>query len=85
MVNRLFVIAFILLVLSSCVTTNIAPVGKQESFKLEEDERRIWNRSKEEQARINRSNLIYDDPALTAYVNEVAQNLIPENIEEKGL
>ena len=85
MVNRLFVIAFIMLVLSSCVTTNIAPVGKQESFKLEEDERRIWNRSKEEQARINRSNLIYDDPALTAYVNEVAQNLIPENIEEKGL
>jgi predicted Zn-dependent protease len=72
-------------VLSSCATTNLAPVGKQESFKLEEDERRIWNRSKEEQARINRSNLIYDDPALTAYVNEVAQNLIPENVEEKGL
>ena len=85
MVNRLFAIAIIMLVLSSCATTNIAPVGKQESFNLEEDERRIWNRSKEEQARINRSNLIYDDPALTAYVNEVAQNLIPENVEEKGL
>jgi len=85
MVNRLFAIVMIMFVLSSCATTNLAPVGKQESFKLEEDERRIWNRSKEEQARINRSNLIYDDPALTAYVNEVAQNLIPENIEEKGL
>ncbi len=83
--NRLFAIPIILLVLSSCATTNIAPIGKQESFKLQEDERRIWNRSKEEQARLNRSNLIYDDPALTAYVNEVAQNLIPKNVEEMGL
>jgi predicted Zn-dependent protease len=74
-----------MLVLSSCATTNIAPIGKQESFKLQEDERRIWNRSKEEQARLNRSNLIYDDPALTAYVNEVVQNLIPKNAKEKGL
>ena len=85
MFNRLFAIAIIMLVLSSCATTNIAPVGKQESFKLQEDERRIWNRSKEEQARLNRSNLIYDDPALTAYVNEVVQNLIPKNVKEKGL
>jgi predicted Zn-dependent protease len=74
-----------MLVLSSCATTNIAPIGRQESFKLQEDERRIWNRSKEEQARLNRSNLIYDDPALTAYVNEVIQNLIPKNVQEKGL
>ena len=85
MVNRLFAIVIIMLVLSSCATTNIAPIGKQDSFKLQEDERRIWNRSKEEQARLNRSNLIYDDPALTAYVNEVVQNLIPKNVKEKGL
>jgi len=73
------------LILSSCATTSIAPVGKQESFKLQEDERRIWNRSKEEQDRINRSNLIYNDPALTAYVNEVTQKLIPDNVKEKEL
>jgi predicted Zn-dependent protease len=83
--NRLFAIVIIMLVLSSCATTDIAPVGRQESFKLQEDEKRIWNRSKEEQARLNRSNLIYDDPALTAYVNEVAQNLIPGDVQEKGL
>ncbi len=85
MVYRLFAIAILMLVLSSCATTHIDPVGNQESFKLQADERRIWNRSKEEQARLNRSNLIYDDPALTAYVNEVVQNLIPMNVEEMGL
>jgi len=85
MILRLFAMAISMLLLSSCATTNVAPVGQQESFKLQEDERRIWNRSSEEEARLNRSNLIYDDPALTAYVNEVAQKLIPHNVEEKGL
>jgi len=85
MLDRLFAFAIIVLVLSSCATTNIAPIGQKESFKLQEDERRIWNRSKEEQARLNKSNLIYDDPALTAYVNEVTQDLIPEDVQEKGL
>jgi len=85
MVNRLFAVTFILLILSACATTHVAPVGEQESFKLQDDERRIWNRSKEEQAKLNRSSLIYDDPALTAYLNEVVQNLIPKNVNEKGL
>jgi len=85
MILRLFAIAISMLLLSSCATTNLAPVGNQEPFKLQEDERRIWNRSGEEEARLNRSNLIYGDPTLTAYVNEVAQKLIPRNVEEKGL
>jgi predicted Zn-dependent protease len=83
--NRLIAIAIIILVLVSCATTDIAPVGKQESFELQADERRIWNRSREEQARLNRSNLIYNDTALTAYVNEVAQDLFPEDVKQKGL
>ena len=85
MIKRVFAAAITILILSSCATTNIAPVGQQESFKLEKDEKRIWNRSKEEQARINRSNLIYDDPPLTAYVNSVAQQLIPQDVEDMGL
>ena len=85
MIKQVFAAAITILILSSCATTNIAPVGQQESFKLEKDEKRIWNRSKEEQARINRSNLIYDDPALAAYVNSIAQQLIPPDVEDMGL
>jgi len=83
--NRLFAMAVAMLVLSSCATTNVAPIGNQETFKLHEDEARIWNRSKEEETRLNSSNLIYNDPALTAYLNEVAQRLIPEDVQAKGL
>ena len=85
MVNRLFSIAIIIGVLSACATPHVAPVGMEESFQLQVDERRIWNRSKEEQARLDKSNLIYNDPDLTAYVNEVAQHLIPENVKETGI
>ena len=62
MVNRLFSIAIIIGVLSACATPHVAPVGMEESFQLQVDERRIWNRSKEEQARLDKSNLIYNDP-----------------------
>lgn len=52
---------------------------------MAEDERRLWNMSKEEQKRLERSDLIYEDLILTAYLNKVAQKLIPENIKGKGL
>ena len=83
--NRVLAIAAVMLLLSSCATTNIAPIGNQDALKLQEDEKRIWNRSKEEQKRLNQSNLIYDDPALTAYVNEVARNLVPRDVQGKGI
>jgi predicted Zn-dependent protease len=83
--NRVLAIAAVMLLLSSCATTNIAPIGNQDALKLQEDERRIWSRSKEEQKRLNQSNLLYDDPALTAYVNEVARNLVPRDVQGKGL
>ena len=83
--NRLLAIGVIMLLLVSCASTNVAPVGQEETFQLQADEKRIWNRSREEQARLNRSNLIYDDPALTAYVNAVAQNLFPEDVKQMGM
>ncbi|MEJ2171048.1 MAG: M48 family metalloprotease, partial [Desulfobacterales bacterium] len=85
MANRMFAAAITMLLLTSCATTNIKPIGDQDSFKLQDDEKRIWSRSKEEETRLNQSNLIYDDPELTAYVNEVAQNLVPADVREMGI
>ena len=82
--RRLFAMVVAILLLSSCATTNIAPIGKEESFKLQKDEQRIWNRSKEEEVRLNKSDFMYDDPRLTAYVNELAQKLTPADFREKG-
>lgn len=85
MANRMFAAAIIMLLLTSCAPTNIKPIGDQDTFKLQDDERRIWSRSKEEETRLNKSNLIYDDPELTAYVNEVAQNLVPADVQKMGI
>ena len=83
--KRLFSGVFILIGILACATTDLPPVEELSSLQLQEDERRLWNRSAEEQKRLDNSNYLYDDPALTAYVNNVAQNLVPENIKEKGL
>ena len=77
--------AFFITGVLACATTNLPTVGEMQSLQLQEDEKRLWNRSEEEQKRLNHSSYIYEDPILTAYVNDIAQKLIPENVKEKGL
>jgi predicted Zn-dependent protease len=69
--------------LTSCATATLPPIGKEGPFRLEEDENRLWNTAKREQERLDRSGRIYSDPGLLAYLNEVAQKLIPENIKKE--
>ena len=85
MIKRLLFIVLVLMGMVACATTQLPSVGEMDALQLQEDEKRIWNRSGEEQRRLNNSSYIYEDPVLTDYVNEVAQNLIPEDIEGKGL
>ena len=85
MVKRLLFVVIVLMAMVACATTQLPSVGEMDALQLQEDERRIWNRSGEEQRRLNNSSYIYEDPVLTDYVNEIAQKLIPENIEGKGL
>jgi len=69
----------------ACATTNLPPVGEMQTLELEEDEKRLWNRSVEEQYRLNNCNCLYHDPVLTDYVNELAQKLFPDEVRAKGL
>jgi predicted Zn-dependent protease len=84
--NRIFcIVFFIFWGILSCAATNLPTVEEMQSFELEEDEKRLWNRSAEEQYRLENSNCIYDDPVLQEYVNEIAQKLFPEDARVKGL
>ena len=47
------------LFVSSCASLDIKPVGHLEKFVREADERRLWTRSEEEQAIIDKSGIIY--------------------------
>lgn len=69
----------------SCSPTSLPPIGKDEIFHLDKDERRLWRMSREEQEKLDGSGYIYDDPALVAYLNEVAQRLISKKSKGKGL
>ncbi|OGQ82464.1 MAG: hypothetical protein A3F90_08730 [Deltaproteobacteria bacterium RIFCSPLOWO2_12_FULL_60_19] len=83
-VERLFGILLLFLGLGSC-TAALAPFGTEEALRLDNDEKRIWNRAKEEQKRLDNSGQIYQAAALTAYVNEVAAKITPEPLKQKGL
>ena len=80
---RLLVIAPILMGMISCVS--MKPFGAEDGLRLEEDEKRLWNRSKELVERLDKSGELYRDPVLTAYVNDVAKKLVPENLKQRGL
>jgi predicted Zn-dependent protease len=66
---------------AACATTKLPPVTK--NFVPEEDERRLWLRSEEEQRVLNRSGLIYKDEDVEAYVNGIARRLHPEETSDQ--
>jgi Zn-dependent protease with chaperone function len=66
------------LILASCARTSLPPVTQD--FRFEEDEKRLWLRSEEEQNVINGSGVIYRDEELEAYLNEIAKRLQPSEV-----
>jgi predicted Zn-dependent protease len=73
----------VLLFTAGCSSVN--PMGSPEAGQLEDDEHRLWKTVIEEQKRLDRSGTLYDDPAITQYVNEVAQKLITPNVRSSPL
>jgi predicted Zn-dependent protease len=72
---------FILLLsgLFGCATTSLPPVTAKD-FTLEDDEKRLWNRSVEEEQAIAKSGILYRDRDLEAYLNGVARKLEPPEV-----
>jgi len=52
-------------------------------FVFEEDEKRLWNRSGEEEQAIARSGILYQDQELEDYLNTVARKLQPQLAYER--
>ena len=60
--------------LAGCATTSLTPLTVANTA-LEEDEKRLWRRSEEEQRMLDRSGLVYVNEEAEAYLNEVARRL----------
>lgn len=75
----------LLLFLGSCATQQLPPIGEAGLLQLEDDEKRLWVRAKEEEEKLNSKDLVYQDLSLLAYMNRVAQGLLPESASRHGL
>lgn len=60
--------------LSGCGTT---PLDSGQNSTLDEDEQRLWVAVEEEEKRLDQSGLLYDNPAVTDYLNAVMRKLSP--------
>lgn len=82
----LLLVLFAGLMAAGCASMAITPAGKDPgTLALEEDERRLWNRAQEEQDRLRRARVEYEDRALRDYLNAVAQRLLPDEAKQAGL
>jgi predicted Zn-dependent protease len=64
----------------------VAPVGAEgPAFSLDEDEKRLWNQSREEERKLRDKATLYQDPILDDYLNGVARNLVPERARGQEL
>ncbi|MEO5657891.1 MAG: M48 family metalloprotease [Nitrospiria bacterium] len=75
---RRHILIFVALVLaiSGCATTRLAPVSSGD-VAFEQDEKRLWARAKEETDALKNGGVLYEDHALNRYLNQVARKLVP--------
>lgn len=65
--------------LAGCATVDLPNIGSQ-GFKVEDDEKRLYNRARETVEYLDHSGVIYQDPELEAYLTSVARNLLPAGL-----
>jgi beta-barrel assembly-enhancing protease len=71
-------LATLLLLLSSCVATQLPPISSQgRSFKPLSDETRLWEQSRDEEAKLLDHVKLYGDPLLEAHLAHVVARLNP--------
>ena len=79
---RFLVFLVLLASLCGCATTSL-PSVTDKNFVFEEDEKRLWNRSEEEEQSIAKSGMLYQDRELEAYLNGIARKLQPPEAYDK--
>jgi predicted Zn-dependent protease len=68
----------LLLVLASCVSTQVPPISSQgSSFRPLRDEAALWEQSRDEEQKLLDKVRLYDDPLLDSYLEEVVDRLNP--------
>lgn len=83
-VNNLSVFIFLSLFLTSCASTNFNNIEDAKSFEYVKDEKNLWKAVEDIQSNLLKSDAIYPDEDLHAYINGVLNNLIARDKEKWG-
>jgi beta-barrel assembly-enhancing protease len=79
--KRIGLILLMAMVLAGCATTKLPPVSTD--FRMEDDERRLWNRVEEEERIIDRSGALLKDEELEAYLLSVLKRLYDDSVLDR--
>ena len=77
--HSIFVVVFIFM---ACASTNLQPVTEK-GFEYEDDEKRMWLRSQEEQDVLNNSGLLYENRKVEEYLNAIASKLFAKEVYDQ--
>ena len=77
--------ALVTVLLAGCASTKVPPIGAGRPFQLEADERRIWTDAEKEEAKLEKSGKVYDDPLLEEYLGRIGDRLVGSEVKEAGV
>jgi predicted Zn-dependent protease len=70
--------------LAGCASARVSPIGVERPFTLASDERRIWAQAEKEEAKLEKSGKVYDDPLLEEYLARIGDRLLPDEVKGAG-
>jgi len=76
--------ALVTALLAGCASTKVPPIGSERPFQMAADERRIWADAEKEEAKLEKSGKVYDDPLLEEYLGRIGDRLLPEAVKQAG-
>ena len=77
--------ALVTVLLAGCASTKVPPIGAGRPFQIEADERRIWADAEKEEAKLEKSGKVYDDPLLEEYLGRIGDRLVGSEVKEAGV
>ncbi|MBI4589289.1 MAG: tetratricopeptide repeat protein [Candidatus Rokubacteria bacterium] len=81
---RSVAVAQVMALLAGCASARVPPIGAERPFTMAADERQIWAQAEKEEAKLEKSGKLYDDPLLEEYLARVGDRLLPDEVKEAG-
>jgi predicted Zn-dependent protease len=82
--SRIFIFVWVFLILDSCASTKLPPIGSEKSFQPEEDEKQLWKDSERLEHVYEKSGLLYKDQELEDYLSILADKLVGQAVMDSG-